>query len=71
MRHLCFFRNGYCTMYKLSTPAAKETRELRRMSGIFSQSKMPSPRNWNLEALKSVPGIDAKKIEEKKDWIEF
>jgi competence protein ComEA len=25
----------------------------------------------NLEALKSVPGIDAKKIEEKKDWIEF
>lgn len=25
----------------------------------------------NLESLKSVPGIDAKKIEEKKDWIEF
>jgi competence protein ComEA len=25
----------------------------------------------NLEGLKSVPGIDAKKIEEKKDWIEF
>lgn len=25
----------------------------------------------NLEALKGVPGIDAKKIEEKKDWMEF
>ena len=25
----------------------------------------------NLEALKSVPGIDSKRIEAKKDWIEF
>jgi competence protein ComEA len=25
----------------------------------------------NLEALKSVPGIDSKKLEDKKDWIEF
>ena len=25
----------------------------------------------NLEALKSVPGIDAKQIEAKKEWIEF
>ena len=50
---------------------ARRCRCPRRAQNAIVQHRTKNGSFKNLEALKSVPGIDVKRIDEKKDWIEF